>query len=258
MHSVNNPTEEARSLYVEQSRLIERLQLADSAPLVIWDVGLGAAANAMAAIHAVESVPAGQLRRRLQLVSFENDLDSLHLALRHTQWFKHLRHAAPNQLIADNRWSTDNDAIEWQLLPGDFAQRKHDAPAPDVVFFDPFSFKTDSALWTLQAFCELAQLCQHKATELFTYSYSTRVRAALLAAGFFVARGRATGPKLETTIALSPIAMTTPHGHQLLGRDWLGKWQRSDAQAPVGVDESDAAWREAVTGHPQFKNLGLD
>jgi queuine tRNA-ribosyltransferase len=252
MHSVNDPTEEARSLYVEQSRLIARLQIADSAPLVIWDVGLGAATNAMATIHAVESMPAQQLQRRLQLVSFENDLDSLQLALRHTQWFKHLRHAAPNQLLNKDRWQSATGSTEWLLLPGDFMQRMHDAPAPDIVFFDPFSFKTDSALWTLPAFRELAQVCQHKATELFTYTYSTRVRAALLAAGFFVAKGRATGPKLETTIALSPLATALPHGHELLGAEWLGKWQRSDAQAPMGVGVTDEAWREAVTGHSQF------
>ena len=251
MHSVNDPAEEARSLYVEQSRLTQRLQVADAQPLVIWDVGLGAATNAMATIHAVEALPAGQLQRRLQIVSFENDLDSLQLALRHTQWFKHLRHAAPNALLAGNRWQSASGEIEWLLLPGDFTQRKHEATAPDIVFFDPFSFKTDGALWTLQAFRELAQLCQCKATEVFTYTYSTRVRAALLAAGFFVATGRATGPKLETTIALSPMAAALPHGRQLLGPEWLGKWQRSGAQEPMGASV-DAAWRDAVLGHLQF------
>ncbi len=252
MHSVNDPTEEARSLYVEQSRLIQRLQIAAGAPLVIWDVGLGAAANAMAAIHAMESIPAEQLQRRLQLVSFENDLDSLQLALRHPRWFKHLRHAAPHQLLANNRWLSATGSVEWQLLPGDFMQRKHDAPVPDIVFFDPFSLNTDSALWTLQAFRDLAEVCQHQATELFTYTYSTRVRAALLAAGFFVARGCAAGPKRETTIALSPLATALPHGRELLGAEWLSKWQRSDAQAPMGADDSDETWRHAVTGHPQF------
>src|SRR5277367_3631317 len=54
MHSVNDPAEEARSLYVEQSRLLERLESGSEEPLVVWDVGLGAAANAMAAILAVE------------------------------------------------------------------------------------------------------------------------------------------------------------------------------------------------------------
>ena len=39
MHSVNDPAEEARSLYVEQSHLVERLKIADAHPLVVWDVG---------------------------------------------------------------------------------------------------------------------------------------------------------------------------------------------------------------------------
>ncbi|MET0279934.1 MAG: tRNA guanosine(34) transglycosylase Tgt [Steroidobacteraceae bacterium] len=253
MHSVNDPAEEARSLYVEQSRLIERLQQPHDDPLVVWDVGLGAAANAMATIHAVEALTPAQLQRRLQLVSFENDLDSLKLALRHTHWFPHLRHLAPNALLASHRWQNAAGSIEWLLLPGDFTSRKHHAPAPDLIFFDPFSFKTDSALWTLQAFRELARICEHKPTQLFTYTYSTRVRAALLAAGFFVAKGRATGPKLETTIALSPLAAVSAHGHELLDGKWLGKWARSDARMPMGAaDAGGDDWQSAVSGHAQF------
>ncbi len=257
MHSVNDPAEEAYSLYVEQSRLIERLQSVDNAPLVIWDVGLGAATNAMATILAVESIPSSQLQRHLQIISFENDLDSLQLALRHTRWFKHLRHAAPNELLSKHRWQNEDGNIEWLLLPGDFMQRKHEAPPPDIIFFDPFSFKTDSVLWTLQSFRELAEVCQHKATEILTYTYSTRVRAALLAAGFYVAKGRATGPKLETTIALSPLAMNVPHDRELLGAEWLSKWQRSDAQIPMGINDTDEAWRDAVMSHSQFSGLSL-
>lgn len=255
MHSVNDPAEEARSLYVEQSKLIDRLRIPGDGPLVVWDVGLGAAANAMAAIHAVESEPAPQLRRSLLIVSFENDLDSLKLALRHTHWFTHLRHPAPNALLTENRWQGASGCIEWRLFQGDFAQRKHHAPAPDIVFFDPFSFKTDGALWTLHSFRELAQVCQHKATQLFTYTYSTRVRAALLAAGFFVAKGRATGPKLETTIALSPLAVAGAHGHELLGAEWLSKWARSDARVPLGAGGADVHWHAAVTGHAQFAQV---
>ena len=155
-------------------------------------------------------------------------------------------------MLAENRWQNAEGTIDWVLLQGDFARRKHHAPVPDLVFFDPFSFKTDSELWTLQAFRELAQLCEHKATEIFTYTYSTRVRAALLAAGFYVARGRATGPKLETTIALSPRAALSAHGRELLDADWLDKWTRSDARVPMGADEADADWQSAVAGHAQF------
>jgi Queuine tRNA-ribosyltransferase/S-adenosyl-L-methionine-dependent methyltransferase len=92
-----------------------------------------------------------------------------------------------------------------------------------------------------------------KEVELFTYSYSTSVRAAMLAAGFYVAKGVGTGPKAETTIALSPRAAALPHERELLGREWLGKWRRSDAQLPFGVPPGEERWREAVSGHPQFQ-----
>jgi queuine tRNA-ribosyltransferase len=275
MHPVSDPSQEARLLYVEQARLIERLrasdQTPDAAPLVVWDVGLGAAANAMAAIYAVESEAAGAReagsdgvvvsagavaaadRRRLLLVSFENDLDALHLALRHPKWFRHLHHAGPRQLLAQGRWSSRRAAIDWLLLHGDFAVCRNAAPPPDIIFFDPFSLKADRELWTLGAFRALAALCADKEVELFTYSYSTSVRAGMLAAGFYVARGVGTGPKAETTIGLSPLAAAAPHEHTLLGRDWLEKWRRSDAQAPIGASGEDH-WRGAVSGHPQFRS----
>ena len=256
MHSVNDPAEEARSLYVEQSRLRERLAEPAAAPLVVWDVGLGAAANAMAAIRAVEEMraaSAGAPARGLLLVSFENDLDSLVLALRHPAWFKHLRHPAPRRILAEDRWTCAAAAVEWRLMRGDFRATQRVAPPPDLIFFDPFSFKTDAALWTLDAFRELAQLCASQPVELFTYSYSTSVRAALLAAGFHVARGRGTGPKAETTIGLSPRAALLPHGRELLGPEFLAKWHRSDAQAPPGTTPGDDSWRASVTDHPQFR-----
>jgi queuine tRNA-ribosyltransferase len=258
MHLGTDPEQEARSLYVEQSRLVERLQVQAGEPLVVWDVGLGAAANAMAAILAAETLDAaGSMARPLLVVSFENDLDSLKLALDHPGWFKHLRHGAPRALLAGERWINESAMIEWRLLRGDFAVRKFDAPSPDVIFFDPFSFRTDGALWTQTAFRELAQACVRKPVELFTYTYSTSVRAAMLAGGFYVAKGRGTGPKAETTICLSRAAAAEPHNHELLGEEWLAKWQRSDARAPFGSRAGDESWREAVLTHPQFKQYAL-
>jgi queuine tRNA-ribosyltransferase len=253
MHSINNPLAEARSLYVEQSRLVERLQTPAEEPLVVWDVGLGAAANAMAAIQAVEDSP--QTQRSMTLVSFENDLDSLELALANIGWFTHLHHAAPQELLASGRWRNRRRTIEWLLQLGDFAARKFAAPAPDIIFFDPFSFKSDSSLWTLGAFRELASVCGPKQVELFTYTNSTSVRAAMLAAGFHIARGRGTGPKSETTIGLSPAAAAAQHPHELLGAEWLAKWRRSGAQAPHGSAPCDTTWHAAVSGHPQFSKL---
>src|SRR5947208_12117921 len=63
MHSRTPPMVEAHRLYIEQSDLAERLRVPpkksgvpeSATPLVIWDVGLGAAANAMAAILCYET-----------------------------------------------------------------------------------------------------------------------------------------------------------------------------------------------------------
>jgi queuine tRNA-ribosyltransferase len=252
MHVGSDPAEEARSLYVEQSRLVARLQSREDQPLVVWDVGLGAAGNAMASILAVEAAPGAGQARRLNLVSFENDLDALKLALDHPRLFKHLRHAAPRALLSGLHWASCRSNIDWLLLCGDFALRKFEAPPPDIIFFDPFSFRTDATLWTLPAFRELSRLCKDKAAELFTYTYSTSVRAAMLAAGFYVAKGRGTGRKMETTIGLSPRAASQPHDHELLGAEWLDKWRRSDAQSPFGGLADDASWHDAVLQHPQF------
>src|SRR2546425_8007985 len=45
MHSAIGPTAEAEALYVKQLRLVERIR-EHAGEFVIWDVGLGAAANA--------------------------------------------------------------------------------------------------------------------------------------------------------------------------------------------------------------------
>src|SRR6476469_7364264 len=88
MHSRTDPMEEARQLYVEQARLAERLRERSAEPLILWDVGLGAAANAMAAIECYETAKA---QRPLHVISFENDLDPLRLAAAHLKSFPYLR-----------------------------------------------------------------------------------------------------------------------------------------------------------------------
>jgi hypothetical protein len=68
-------------------------------PLVLWDVELGAAHNAMAALSCAESLHAAGalLRRPLRLVSFENDLDALRLALLNLRHFTPARRRLPRR-----------------------------------------------------------------------------------------------------------------------------------------------------------------
>ena len=264
MHSRTAPMEEARRLYVEQSNLGDRVRLrpehdGESAePLVIWDVGLGAAANAMAAINCYEEQAARGPVRALRIISFENDLDSLRLAFRHNRDFPYLRHSGPAAILTDGQWqSRQHPGLSWSLLPGDFLETMADAPAPpELIFYDMFSTKTSGDLWSFAAFREVFEACTGRAAELFTYTCSTANRAALLAAGFFVARGRNAGEKLETTIALTPAAFHSPlaRGREMLSGDWLEKWSRSAAKFPAEIEGRHQEYFEKlIRHHEQFR-----
>ena len=256
MHSVSDPAEEAERLYIEQSRLFEKLLVEKDKPLVIWDVGLGAASNAMAAVRCFEESFFGMPRepRPVHLISFERDLDPLRLALLHLERFKHLRHGAPHDVLKAGSWNHSSGLLSWKLLSGDFLDLFKTAPGPDLIFYDPFSFKTDSALWSPAVFSAIYKHCERAGalTELYTYSASTAVRAALLAGGFFVARGVGTGVKEETTIAFTRDEIAQQHPG-LLGKDWLEKWLRSGAKIPVSVVPEERPGFEArILGHRQF------
>jgi len=260
MHSVSAPEDEANRLYIEQSHLVSRLRRrheSDDQPLVIWDVGLGAASNAMAAIHCAEREIAAagpSALRPLHLVSFERDLDPLTLAARHAPRFPHLRHGAPHELLKNGCWNHASGLINWQLLRGDFLEHLEAAPPPDLIFYDPFSSKTDTALWQANVFARIHRQCQPKPAELYTYSASTAVRVALLLAGFFVAEGVGTGPKATTTVAFSRLDdSATPAGPRLLGAEWLARWRHSGSKYPPGLDEAQKGEvARSIESHPQF------
>ena len=260
MHSVSRPSDEAQRLYVDQSHLATRLLKNGEAPgeWVIWDVGLGAASNAMAAIECFDRALVAQgvdALRPLRIVSFERDLDPLRLALREPGRFPHIRHAAPHALLKTGRWQHGSGLLTWELLHGDFLAFLESAPVPDVIFYDPFSAKTDSPLWTTEVFARIARHCAPKSAELYTYSASTAVRVALLGAGFFVAEGAGTGPKSATTAAFtrSQGAKEHPSALTLLGPDWLARWRRSSSQFPPSLPEADrAAFIARFEAHAQF------
>jgi queuine tRNA-ribosyltransferase len=260
MHSVNRPEDEANRLYIEQSHLVTRL-VADDAPskeLVVWDVGLGAATNAMAVLRCFERCHAqhhdGRLRP-LRLVSFECDLDPLRLAAGKAAYFPHMRHGAPQAILEQGQWTHRSDGMRWELVHGDFLALFASAPAPDLIFYDPFSYKTDSALWTAETFARILQTCATKPAELYTYSAATGVRVALLSAGFFVAEGVGTGPKAETTIAFThaDAASAHPRMPRLLGEEWLARWRRSSSKFPASLaPEARAEFERRIENHLQF------
>ncbi len=228
MHPVIGATVEAERLYVAQSRLTARLSEASDRPLTLFDVGLGAAGNALAAIRAARALPAG--RRPLTLVSFERELGSLTLAASpegaaRLGWTPEDA-AAARAILREGRH--EEPGIAWRLALGDALERLDaETSRADLVFWDPFSPKVNGALWTADAFARLAARCAPGAT-LFTYSTATASRAALLLAGFVVGHGDASGPKEETTAAALPPALPV----RPLDARWLARLGRSSAPFP--------------------------
>jgi queuine tRNA-ribosyltransferase len=228
MHPGVGPLVEAEQLYVRQARLGERLRAAGTArPLVLFDVGLGAGSNAVAA--RAESERIVEPAARLELVSFERDLGALALALENGAAFglEGPHATAARALLADGRHESARTL--WRLEHGDLLDalaRQTDTPA-DVVFWDPFSPRANPDAWTVAAFSAARRAAGPRCT-LFTYSASTTTRVAMLLAGWAVGVGEATGAKAATTAA----AVEASDLARPLDRRWLARLSRSDAPLP--------------------------
>jgi queuine tRNA-ribosyltransferase len=245
MHPVVGPAVESERLYVAQSRLRERLAQVGP-PLVLFDVGLGAGSNALAALAAAEGL-AGP-GRRLELVSFEADPRALELATSEDGAAR--LGLSPPALTAARallaRGTYESPRARWRLVLGDVREALAGEAGPaDLVFWDPFSPKANPELWTLSAFSALRARCGDRAA-LFTYSTATAARSALLLAGFHVGAGDPSGPKQETTAAATdPALLARPLDHR-----WLARLARSSARFPPDAPP-DAL--ERVRAHPQFR-----
>lgn len=242
MHPGVGPLREAELLYVGQSRLGERLRAAPGT-LTVFDVGLGAGSNALAARAVSERAPAGAAR--LELVSFERDLGALALALDHAADFGLDGEAglAARALLADGAHTTARTS--WTLRGGDLLEALSREPSrADVVFWDPFSPRANPELWTVAAFTALRRAVAARAV-VYTYSASTATRVALLLAGFAVGAGEAIGDKAATTAA----AVDARDLARPLDRAWLARLSRADAPLPRDAP-ADAVARAAAA--PQF------
>ncbi len=226
--------------------------------IVVWDVGLGAAHNAMAAIRCFENTlkeNGPDKLNKLKIISFERDLDPLKLACKHNKEFPHLHHSAPFKLLKEGKWIDSTGMLEWELIEGNYLTLFENQEKPDIIFYDPFSSKTDCDCWSLDAFSRLYKYCSEKSFELYTYSNSTMIRATLLVAGMWVAKGVATGPKESTTIAFSDKETALKHksASSLLDKEWLERWHRSQAQFPNGLSEEEKLlFTKAIELHGQF------
>ncbi len=254
MHSVTDPLVEANTLYINQSEFSIMLNQITHDELVIWDVGLGAGTNAMAAIFELEKIYAeNKLQKSLRIISFEKDLDSFRLAVKNPPLFTHVRHSAPTAILKNGSWISEDRKIEWALVEGDFLDHIENAAQPDIIFYDPFSLHTDGPLWSYEVFKRIFTHCINRSAKLFTYSGSTMVRGALIAAGFYTGSGAGTGPKSETTAAFTSLDVKNSD-IKLLSTDWLQRFHRSSSKYNNELsDTKKAEIEKLIVNHPQFQ-----
>lgn len=254
MHPIDGPCVEAERLYVQASRLEQRLCQPGPSPLVVLDVGLGAGSNAAAALRACAALPAG--RRPLRLLSIDRSRAALELASMREHaaafgWSGAERDAA-RMLLQTGRY--EGPGIEWQLCEDDAlaalaALAREPGLGADVVFWDPFSPAANPELWTLGAFRALSRICRAGAS-VHTYSGATRVRSALLLAGFRVGVGQKIAEgKFATVAVLGPGGLEQP-----LDRRWLERLARSTAAFPPDAPVDALALVRAL---PQFSESAL-
>ena len=243
MHPAIGPVAEAEALYVDQLDL-RRRAAQHTGPFVIWDIGLGAAANAIAAIRSVAN---------LHLVSFDNTVESLRFALNHSSELSYLLPFQARIQTLLSKGQVSFERVTWHLQIGNFPEMMDcSLPAPDAILFDPFSPAKNPEMWTAPVFKRIFGLLKRPCS-LANFSRSTMFRVSLLLAGFFVGRGRPIARKEETTIAANtPLLICEP-----LDARWLERAERSHSAEPLWTaiyrkEPLSPSTLEKIRAHPQF------
>ena len=251
-HPVIGPIAEAVALHVRQQRLIERA-CATAEPFVIWDVGLGAAANAIAVLDAFQESAA---LATVELHSIDHTAAPLSFALEHASELGYLAPRVEEARELLRAGCVQTGAVEWQFHRADFRNliEEQRLPEPHAILFDPYSPRANPQMWTLDLFAGVRRcLSDQRGCLLTNYTRSTAVRVTLLLAGFFVGHGHATGEKDQTTIASNRLELLEAP----LDFAWLQRVRRSTSAAPLTGSSkrvgpiSPEHWK-ALLGHAQF------
>jgi len=257
-HPVLGPMTEARQLYVAQTFLATCWQEEATKKITVWDVGLGAAANALAVIESWKEGSYGDL----VLASFDLSWEALFFALEHVE-----QHPLALGYLSGWDWEgfqrqgflevkRGERKLVWHFHGGNFQEtyNKAEVPVPSLIMYDLYSAPKCPSLYSLSHWQGIRRhLGDHDCVVIF-HSRSTALRVTLLLAGWFVGKGTFLGEKEETTMAANLLELVS----QPLGEEWLGRVRRSVSASPILGSEMKTSpisqeWLRELEELPQWR-----
>ncbi|MDP7319343.1 MAG: MnmC family methyltransferase [Bacteriovoracaceae bacterium] len=187
-HSKTGAIEETHIHYIRGCRIKELAKIYD--PLFILEVGFGAGVGFKETAKFF-----AKSQNKIMFFSFEIDLELIRL-------FE--KNEGIQFVQVDNHYHYVHDNVELVVLQGDARKEIKKLIAKKnrfhAIYQDAFSPKRNSSLWTKQWFEDL-YLVSHPKALMSTYSASSSIRKAMLAAGWKLSTGEKFGPKRSSTRA---------------------------------------------------------
>ncbi len=190
-HSTHGASEETRLHYIQGCSVPDFIRSHQA--INILEVGFGTGIGLKETLHATEGL--GQVF----YLSFEIDPELVEYSLKGFDW-KHT-----NLFNNSSDYLIEIPNAQIIILIGDARSRITDLKENltqkfDVIYQDAFSPRRNADLWTKQWFEQLALVSQPH-VKMSTYSASSSIRKAMLAAGWSLKAGEKFGPKRTSTRA---------------------------------------------------------
>lgn len=203
-HNPNGAASESLYVFFERSGLFDELENRDE--VTILEIGFGTGLNLLlladhlaknkldthVKFYSVEAFPiTPQVAGKLEI--------GAHIS--NPEFIASLSEIFSSLNPGMNRFNPFEDLnIDLNLFKGFFNDFSENVLSTDYIFHDAFSPEVNEELWTDSVFRKLADL-SHSETLLTTYCAASKARAAMCAAGWYVAKTRGALGKREMTIA---------------------------------------------------------
>ncbi len=195
-HSFTGAVEEALKKFCEPTNISKLAK--EKGNIVLLDFCFGMGYNsAMAISQAREANP----NCSIKIIGLEKDpriIEKIQEVDPNIPYFKYYKELSPEKPMFED----ENNQVSVQLILGDAKEKVKELKDNhfDIIFFDPFSPKTQPEMWSAEVFKELKRVMKEGAL-LATYSCARVVRDNMKAAGLRYKDGPKVGRRGPGTLA---------------------------------------------------------